>query len=222
MCKVHHGKVRDFTQSYLPLIDATLDLEERAIGEPRTAAAAGWWRKQYSFREQYETGLTPAELEGLWWKLQRDPRLIEAYLRNMFSQTVGTEDYFDYICDMRYLEEDRNSLCSKHGRLLPPKTPLTSATSGNEVIKLTAQEKADIEYEKKYAKAYEENYVKGAPAALATASVLPGRRVEVDARLYSGLWVAVATLACATGGLSLVTLRASLSRPDARDYEPCP
>ena len=103
-----------------------LDLEERAIGEPRTAAAAGWWRKQYSFREQYETGLTPAELEGLWWKLQRDPRLIEAYLRNMFSQTVGTEDYFDYICDMRYLEEDRNSLCSKRGRLLPPKTQLTS------------------------------------------------------------------------------------------------
>ncbi len=37
----------------------------------------------------------------------------------MFSQTVGVEDYFDYICDMRYLGAEDNDLCAKTGRLLP-------------------------------------------------------------------------------------------------------
>lgn len=30
----------------------------------------------------------------------------------MFSQTVGSNDYFDYICDMRYLSAEDNELCS--------------------------------------------------------------------------------------------------------------
>ena len=30
----------------------------------------------------------------------------------MFSQTVGSNDYFDYICDMRYLGADDNEQCS--------------------------------------------------------------------------------------------------------------
>ena len=76
---------------------------------------------------------------GDWPKNTRDPwggfqvfelvRLVsflarlKDYLAQMFSQTVGVHDYFDYICDMRYLDEEENEECYKRGRLLSAAPP---------------------------------------------------------------------------------------------------
>jgi len=43
---------------------------------------------------------------------RKNPKLLRAYLAHMFSQTVGSNDYFDYICDMRYLDASENEECS--------------------------------------------------------------------------------------------------------------
>jgi len=123
VCKHHH--VHDFTQFYLPLTRTNLKWETNPEwiqlhlhGEDENLAWR-FWKKQYSFREQYGVGLAPSDLEGLWRKMQTSPQLTETYLRNMFSQMVGVEDYFDYFCDMRYLEAEDNARCMQSGRLLP-------------------------------------------------------------------------------------------------------
>lgn len=100
-------RVHDFTQFYLPLIATDMKWSTNRkwtklhLEGKDESLSWKFWRKQYSFREQYGVGLSPPELEGLWLEMQRDPELLKVYLRNMFSQTVGTQDYFDYICDMR-------------------------------------------------------------------------------------------------------------------------
>ena len=43
---------------------------------------------------------------------RKNPKLLRTYLAHMFSQTVGSNDYFDYICDMRYLDASENEECS--------------------------------------------------------------------------------------------------------------
>lgn len=112
--------VRDFTQYYLPLIDATLRWEDaKKSGRPVPSKDVAVWAKQYSWREEYGVDLEPAGLERLWEQMQHDPAVMEKYLRHMFSQTVGVEDYFDYVCDMRYLDAESNQQCQQTGRLLP-------------------------------------------------------------------------------------------------------
>merc|ERR1711971_798596 len=74
------------------------------------------WHKQYSFREEYGVGIDPAGLQALWSRMQADPEVLELYLRNMYSLTVGNLDYYDYICEMRYLDDERNSECARLGR----------------------------------------------------------------------------------------------------------
>ncbi|CAK9020373.1 Sphingomyelinase phosphodiesterase C (ASM-like phosphodiesterase C) [Durusdinium trenchii] len=111
-------EVSDFTQFYLPLADTDIRLKMDKKWEKLHAKgkdeAVSWkfWRKQYSFHEQYGVGLDPDELEYLWFRLQKNPKLLRTYLGHMFSQTVGSNDYFDYICDMRYLSAEDNELCS--------------------------------------------------------------------------------------------------------------
>eukprot|EP00442_Polarella_glacialis_P000367 CAMPEP_0115086134 /NCGR_PEP_ID=MMETSP0227-20121206/22383_1 /TAXON_ID=89957 /ORGANISM="Polarella glacialis, Strain CCMP 1383" /LENGTH=617 /DNA_ID=CAMNT_0002475491 /DNA_START=83 /DNA_END=1938 /DNA_ORIENTATION=- len=117
-------RVYDFTQFFLPLTATDMawstnpkwtELHLRGKDE---SLSWRFWKKQYSFRELYGVGLSPPELEGLWAKMQTDPELLKEYLKNMFSQTVGTQDYFDYMCDMRYLDDAENSLCAQRGQLL--------------------------------------------------------------------------------------------------------
>lgn len=126
-------QVADFTQYFLPLADTDikLDLEKKwkklhRLGRDEEIS---WklWKKQYSFREQYGVGLDPDELEGLWYAMQRRPGLLRTYVAHMFSQTVGNYDYFDYICDMRYLDAAENSACSAQGALLEPDANLLVA-----------------------------------------------------------------------------------------------
>jgi len=79
--------------------------------------APRFWKKQYSFRKQYGVGLEPSDLEVLFEQFQQDPDLLATYVGNMFSQTAGTEDYFDYVCDMRYLDKAQNQACAAKGRV---------------------------------------------------------------------------------------------------------
>ena len=117
-------EVADFTQFFLRLADTDIRLKmdkkwEKLHQEGRDEEVSWkFWQKQYSFREQYGVGLDPDELEGLWLRLQKNPKLLRTYLAHMFSQTVGSNDYFDYICDMRYLGAAENEACSAKGALL--------------------------------------------------------------------------------------------------------
>ncbi|CAJ1390800.1 unnamed protein product [Effrenium voratum] len=122
-------RVHDFTQYYLPLVatDIVWSTKPEWVKLHREGKdellSSKFWRKQYSFREQYGVGLSPPELEMLWVKMQSSPKLLKDYLAQMFSQTVGVHDYFDYICDMRYLDEEENEECYKRGRLLSAAPP---------------------------------------------------------------------------------------------------
>lgn len=116
----------DFTQYFLRLADTDIALKmdkkwEKLHAEGKDEQVSWkFWQKQYSFREQYGVGLDPDELEALWLQLQKNPKLLRAYLAHMFSQTVGSNDYFDYICDMRYLDASENEECSAKGAWLEP------------------------------------------------------------------------------------------------------
>mmetsp|Transcript_63414 Transcript_63414/g.138091 ORF Transcript_63414/g.138091 Transcript_63414/m.138091 type:complete len:612 (+) Transcript_63414:110-1945(+) len=117
-------QVHDFTQYYFPISQADvvwgMNPLWRSLHHRGGTDVISWrlWRKQYSWREQYNTGLQPRDLESLWRRMPDDPNLLRTYLMNMFSLTVGAEEYFDYLCDMRYLSERSNDLCSQKGELL--------------------------------------------------------------------------------------------------------
>ncbi|CAE7411179.1 SMPDL3B [Symbiodinium natans] len=120
-------QVSDFSQYFLRLADTDIELNMdrrwKKLHRLGRDEEVSWkfWQKQYSFREQYGVGLDPEELEELWKTLQTDPNLLRTYVGHMFSQTVGSYDYFDYICDMRYLDASENDACSALGALLEPK-----------------------------------------------------------------------------------------------------
>jgi len=133
-------EVADFTQFFLRLADTDIRLKmdkkwEKLHQEGRDEEVSWkFWQKQYSFREQYGVGLDPDELEGLWLRLQKSPKLLRTYLAHMFSQTVGSNDYFDYICDMRYLDAAENEACSAKGALLEaPLAPISTITSSDDL-----------------------------------------------------------------------------------------
>eukprot|EP00747_Dinoflagellata_sp_TGD_P122058 gnl/TRDRNA2_/TRDRNA2_173542_c2_seq2.p1 gnl/TRDRNA2_/TRDRNA2_173542_c2~~gnl/TRDRNA2_/TRDRNA2_173542_c2_seq2.p1 ORF type:complete len:620 (-),score=65.58 gnl/TRDRNA2_/TRDRNA2_173542_c2_seq2:252-2009(-) len=118
---IESHKVKDFTQYYLPLEQSNLEIE--SMPKPHTYEAVRnmseyQWQKQYSFMEQYGVGLSPPELQGLWEDMQLHPALLRTYVRNMYSQTIGNRDYFDYICDMRYLQAKSNDKCAQKGRIM--------------------------------------------------------------------------------------------------------
>ncbi|CAE7770760.1 Sphingomyelinase phosphodiesterase C [Symbiodinium microadriaticum] len=123
-------QVSDFSQYFLRLADTDIQLNMDSRWEKLHRLGrdeeVSWkfWQKQYSFRDQYGVGLDPEELQELWMALQRDPGLLRTYVSHMFSQTVGNYDYFDYICDMRYLSEEKNDACSARGALLESPPPL--------------------------------------------------------------------------------------------------
>lgn len=139
----HH--VMDFTQYFFQLINANIPMKQPPHNFPKGPqqenllfdAGAKWWRKQYSFREEYGVGLSPSALESLWLDMQSKPQVLYRYMGNMFSQTIGTKDYFDYLCDMRYIEKPRNFLCAQKGRLLDVDNPQDQAA----VAKIAAQMK---------------------------------------------------------------------------------
>jgi len=119
-------EVHDFTQFYLPLVETdikwSLNPKWTQLHKEGRDEEVSWkfWRKQYSWREEYGVGLDPDELESVWLTMQHKPPVLERYLRHMFSETVGGSDYFDYICDMRYLGKEDNERCAAEGRLLGP------------------------------------------------------------------------------------------------------
>jgi len=124
--------VVDFTQYYLPLTKANLEIETsqqlmdmHLHGKHQAVATAtvSSWVTQSSFKQYWNVSVQPAGLEKLWERMQVNPDMLEAYVQNMFSQTSGVRNYYDYICDMRYMFNRKNKLCAQKGQLAEEDRP---------------------------------------------------------------------------------------------------